>query len=81
MPIGYKKQAFTLQEKLDKAFQLTYSIKDAGDAEFLRGFLIELVEKAFKKMREERHGADYESYPLTSDEVIIASELNKLKNI
>ena len=50
MPIGYKRQPSTLQEKVDKAIHLAYQIHDVGDSEFLRGFIIELIERAYTKV-------------------------------
>lgn len=50
MPISYNKQPATLQEKVDKAIRLTYQIHDLGDSEFLRAFLIALIEKAYTKL-------------------------------
>jgi len=50
MPVQFRKQATTLQEKIDKAIQITYHMDDTGDAIFMRGFLIELLEKAFTKL-------------------------------
>lgn len=51
MPIQFNKQAFTLQEKVDKAIQLTYQIHNIGDSEFLRNFIIELMDKAYTKIQ------------------------------
>jgi len=50
MPIQYNKKAFTLQEKIDKAFQLTYHIHNIAEAQFMRNFLIELIEKGYTKL-------------------------------
>jgi len=43
MPIQAHKKAFTLQEKVDRATNITYSIRGSDDAEFMRDFLYELI--------------------------------------
>jgi uridine kinase len=50
MPIGYNRDPFTLQEKIDKAIKITWDIRDAHNAEFMRKFLLELIEKAYVKL-------------------------------
>lgn len=79
MPIQFRKTPVTLQEKIDKAIDITYHIKDPGDADFLRKFLIELMEKAFLKLREERHGDSLALNPLTPDELTISNKIDQLK--
>ena len=50
MPIAFQKTPTSLQEKVDKLMQLTYQIKNPGDAEFARAFIIELIEKGYKSV-------------------------------
>ena len=79
MPIGFKKQPFTLQEKVDKAMELTYQISDIGDSEFMRSFLLELIDKAFRKLIQERHGDN--GIPTTADELNVANQIENLKRL
>lgn len=51
MPVSFNKQPATLQEKVDKAIKLTYHIGSVQDSEFMRAFILELLEKAFKRAR------------------------------
>jgi len=58
MPINFRKQPATLQEKVDKAIRLTYQIHDTGDSEFMRAFIIDLLEKAYLKVKQDVEKVD-----------------------
>jgi hypothetical protein len=78
MPIEYQKQAFTLQEKIDKAMELTFELRKVADSEFMRAFLLELIEKCFKKLLQERHLVGEVHYP---DEHIIQNQIENYKRM
>lgn len=80
MPVKFNKQAFTLQEKIDKAMQLTYSLHNVSDAEFMRAFLLELIEKAFKKVLSERHNTE-DANPVYPSELNIANQIENYKRL
>lgn len=50
MPIQYNKVPVTLQEKIDKAMKLTFEIRNPGDADFMRDFLISLIERGYLRV-------------------------------
>jgi len=52
MPIQAHRQPFTLQEKIEKAINITYNIKGSDDAEFMRQFLYDIISKALNKIDE-----------------------------
>lgn len=50
MPIQPHKQPFTLEEKIIKAQSIISNIHYPPDAEFMRIFLFEMLEKALKRL-------------------------------
>lgn len=54
MPIGYNRTPVTLQEKIDKAMKLTYDIRNPADADFMREFIITLIEKGYLRVNNDQ---------------------------
>ena len=76
MSISYSRQPATLEEKIDKAIKLCYQIHSIGDSEFMRAFIIELLEKAYGDVLRDVNRGDGRFNPV---EVEIASKIEELK--